>query len=152
MSSEHCPILQYVTFREWNLEFHMWHGGKNALFLFKTLELFDRSSEPFWFWLLNKLTSWTNLEFRRRQMSCWGCPEGACKWIPRYFFPKMIHNFRFLMFPRFRRLYLTILVELRSYRFFCGSIVFKYFCIFQKDSLYISQFCPLLNNDWAHFS
>jgi hypothetical protein len=83
-------------------------------------------------WLLMRLSSWANLEFRRWQMSCWGCLEGGCKWIPRHFPPKMIHNFWFLMFPRFRRLYLTNLVELRSWRFFGGSIdSFKYSCNFQ---------------------
>jgi hypothetical protein len=23
-------------------------------------------------------------------MSCWGCLEGTCKWIPRHFSPKVI--------------------------------------------------------------
>jgi hypothetical protein len=34
----------------------------------------------------------------------------------------MIQDFLFLMFPKLRRLYLTSLVELRSWGFFGGSI------------------------------
>ncbi len=73
-------------------------------------------------WLLNRLSSWPSEDFGRWQMSCWGCLEVTCKWIPRHFPPKMIQIFFFLMFPRIRRLYLTSLVELRSWRFFDGSI------------------------------
>jgi hypothetical protein len=77
-------------------------------------------------------------------MSCWGCLEETCKWIPRYFPPKMIQIFLFLMFPRFSRFYLTNLVELRNWRFFDGSIdSIKYSCNFQYDFegfLYYLQF------------
>jgi hypothetical protein len=69
-------------------------------------------------------------------MSCWGCLEG----ISRHFPPKMIHSFRFLMFLRLWRLYLTNLVEFRSWRFFGGSIdSFKYFCNFQYVFLYLAK-------------
>jgi hypothetical protein len=67
-------------------------------------------------WLLMRLSSWTNLELKRWQMSCWGCLEGACKYILIHFPPKMRQKFLFLLFPRIRRLYLTNLVELRSWR------------------------------------
>jgi hypothetical protein len=72
-------------------------------------------------WLLMRLLSWTKLEFRRWQMSCWGCQEGNAKRLPDIS-PENNTNFLFLMFPRFRRLYLTSLVELRSSVFFVGSI------------------------------
>ncbi len=39
-------------------------------------------------WLLRTFSSWTNLEFKRWQMSCWGCLKGTCKWIPRHSPPK----------------------------------------------------------------
>jgi hypothetical protein len=35
--------------------------------------------------------------------------------------PKMIQNFPFLMFPRFKRLYLTSLVDLGSWGFFVAQ-------------------------------
>jgi hypothetical protein len=63
-----------------------------------------------------------------------GMPGRSIQMDPQIFPPKMIHNFRFLMFPRFRRLYLTNLVELSSWRFFGGSIdSFKYSCNFQQE-------------------
>jgi hypothetical protein len=61
-----------------------------------------------------------------------GMPGSECNWIPRYFPLKIIQNYLFLMFPRFRRLYLTSPVELRSWGFFGGSLdSFKYSCNFQ---------------------
>jgi hypothetical protein len=87
---------------------------------------------PFIKWsLLNRLSSWPSLDFGSWILCCWRCQEGICTWISRYFSPKMIH-FPFLMFLRFKRLYLTSLGELRNWGLFGGSIdSLNYSCIFQ---------------------
>jgi hypothetical protein len=82
------------------------------------------------------------LNFRSSILSCWGCQEGTCIWISKYFPLKMIQNFLFLMLLRFKRLYLTSLEELRNWGFVGGSTdSLNYSCIFQKDSLF---FCNIV--------
>ncbi len=104
-------------------------------------------------WLLNRLSSRPSLDFGRWQVSCWGCPEGTCTWISRYFPPKMIQNFSFLMFLRLWRLYLTCLKELRNWGFVGGSIdSLNYSCYVSIEFFIFLQFCPVSNNDWAHFN
>jgi hypothetical protein len=95
---------------------------------------------PFIKWrLLNRLSSWPSLDFRSWILSCWGCQEGTCTWISKYFAPKMVQNFPFLMLLRFRRLHLTSLEELRNWGFVGGSTdSLNYSCIFQKDSLFFA--------------
>ncbi len=68
------------------------HGGEKSPFFAQKSVTFDPVVRfgwaPFMKWrLLNRLSSWPSLEFRRRQMCCWGCQEGTCSWISRYFPP-----------------------------------------------------------------
>jgi hypothetical protein len=76
-------------------------------------------------------------------MSCWGCLEGTCKWIPRHFSPKIIKK-KNSDVPQVQETLLTSFVELRSWGFFDGSIdSVKYSCNFHWDFegfLYYLQF------------
>ncbi len=85
--------------------FKVYHGGKKSTFFTQK----SGTSEPFawcgwalWMkcWLLNRLSPRPSLDFWKWQVSCWGCLEGTWTWISRYFSPKMIQDFLFLMLFR----------------------------------------------------
>ncbi len=111
--------------------------GKKALFYSKIWNFW--TVHLMWVGPVDEMLA--SLDFGRWQVSCLGCLEGTWTWISRYFSPKMIRDFLFLMFFRLRRLHLTSPEELRNWGCVGGSIdSLNYSCIFQYDSIYFYNF------------
>jgi hypothetical protein len=143
--------------RKYTKRFKSIHGGQKGLFFPRNCGTFEPVVWCGWR-LLKKCRILVRLSYRlgsdfwRWQMCCWGCHEGTSTWITRYFPPKMIQNFPFLTFLRFRRLHLTCSEELRNWGFVGGSIdSLTCSCIFQWNFWYFLKSCPVLNNNWPQF-
>ncbi len=107
--------------------------------------------EIFFKWsILMRLSSWSNLKLRRWILCCWGCQDGTCKWISRYFLQRIIKKFSF--FPMLWRHYLTCLeVEKLGIRWWLNRLT-KLFLHFSEGLFRYLLFCPVSNNEWAHFN